>query len=459
MNGINVPFIIAPLLAAIGVLLHRSTVQAFNSSKSGICMYTALIAQPSTGKSPANDIVKGAMYKIEQYHGTPPEKSMFTNSASVEGLLSHLNNIPCMVAFYDESSTFSGALGRYGNSSGSSSYDRSIYLTLFTAPEFIDRDVKQQRMKVIKPRFSMVLMGHPFYYIPNLKNERFSYDDGLLQRFLMMAPLPPYMTAEEMSEISTPIISLHCIFYYMYVVHFDQERNYTFTSKDTLKQVFNVCRIRTQALNNFDSFLAAMIGKSIGQIIRIAVCLQSFFVACTKTEGMVDSREPQLTANFVNTCQNLANNSLPGDFIISEDVVIRAKKLVDYFNMNKLILSTYDVNPVMAFDDCIQFIITSKSIAPVILPAYQALPPKVFRNMRRAFEVNTNIFSAATLSSNILYSQEGIMVFQKLEELNLGKRYMFDADNFHKVPCFRRINSIELKSKPELGMVIQDFGK
>jgi hypothetical protein len=43
-------------------------------------------------------------------------------------------------------------------------------------------------------------------------------------------------------------------------------------------------------------------------------------------------------------------------------------------------------------------------------------------------------------------------------ELNLGKRYMFDADNFHKVPCFRRINSIELKSKPELGMVIQDFG-
>ncbi len=333
-------------------------------------MFTALLAQPATGKTPACDIVKSALYKIESFHNVPPDKSMFTNSASVEGLLTHLNNIPCMVAFYDESSTFSGALGRY-TSGGTPQYDRSIYLTLFSAPDFIDRDVKQQRMKVIKPRLSMVLMGHPYFFIPNLKNERSSYDDGLFQRCLLMAPLPPYTTAEEMAEISGPIVSLHCLFYYMYVVHFEQERNYTFESVEMLRVIFNSCRKRTQTLNQFDSFLATMLGKTVTQIIRMAVCIKSFLVACTKVNGLVDSCESELTNNFVTACEQLANVAQPQDFIMNNDIIIRAKKLLDFFNMNKIILSTYDVNPLMTFDECIDIMIQSRTIAPAINPAYQ----------------------------------------------------------------------------------------
>jgi hypothetical protein len=78
-------------------MLYHSTAQPFQKSRQGICNFTALIAHPSTGKSPALNLVKNAVIKVENFLETTPEKSALTNSASVEGLLQHLSNIPCMI--------------------------------------------------------------------------------------------------------------------------------------------------------------------------------------------------------------------------------------------------------------------------------------------------------------------------------------------------------------------------
>lgn len=163
---------LAPLLTAMGLLLHQSSVQPFEHSKQGICNFTALIAHPSTGKTPALNVIKAAIMKIETFNKVPHEKSRLTNSASVEGLLEHLNNIPCMAAFYDESNTFLGQLARYGGGASAALYERSIYLSLFSAVDSLDRDLKSERLKIIMPRFHMCLLGHPYFFINLLKQER-----------------------------------------------------------------------------------------------------------------------------------------------------------------------------------------------------------------------------------------------------------------------------------------------
>jgi hypothetical protein len=156
---------LAPLLAALGLLLHQSTVQPFERSRQGICNFTALIAHPSTGKTPACNVIKDSLIKLESYKRVPPDCSFLTNSGSVEGLLEHLNNIPCMVAFYDESNTFLGQLARYGGGNNAALYERSIYLSLFSAVSSLDRDLKSDRTKIKNPRFHMCLLGHPFFFI------------------------------------------------------------------------------------------------------------------------------------------------------------------------------------------------------------------------------------------------------------------------------------------------------
>jgi len=91
-----VPFVVGPLLTAAGLLLHHTTVQPFTRSRQGICMFTSLIANPSTGKTPALNLIKNALIKLEEFLNIPYERSALTNSASVEGLLEYLNQIPCM---------------------------------------------------------------------------------------------------------------------------------------------------------------------------------------------------------------------------------------------------------------------------------------------------------------------------------------------------------------------------
>lgn len=97
MQGTTVPFILPGLLASMAFLLKQSTISPFEGTQQGICMYTVLIANPSTGKSPALNTVQDLIYKIEDYRQIPPEKSPIISVGSIEGLLEYLSSIQCMI--------------------------------------------------------------------------------------------------------------------------------------------------------------------------------------------------------------------------------------------------------------------------------------------------------------------------------------------------------------------------
>ena len=56
-----------------------------------------------------------------------------------------------------------GTIGRYSSGGNTGLYERSIYLTLFTAADYIDRDIKSKRTKIHNPCFQMCLIGLPMF--------------------------------------------------------------------------------------------------------------------------------------------------------------------------------------------------------------------------------------------------------------------------------------------------------
>ncbi len=134
-----------------------------------------------------------------------------------------------MLAFYDEANVILSSFGRY--SGGNGLFDRAIYNTIFTAPKFIERDVKSVRTKIENPRYHMCLLGHPHLMINMLNGEKMGYDDGLFQRIVCMAPEPPFVDAQILRNTPATIQSIHCIFVFIYLVHYEKRRNYTFSEQ------------------------------------------------------------------------------------------------------------------------------------------------------------------------------------------------------------------------------------
>ncbi len=73
-------------------------------------------------------------------------------SGTIEAIIYKLEKCSTVLSFFDESQTFFGALGRY---SEKSSYDRSIYSTLFNAPPELSRDLAKSSTVLQEPRFNM----------------------------------------------------------------------------------------------------------------------------------------------------------------------------------------------------------------------------------------------------------------------------------------------------------------
>jgi hypothetical protein len=469
-----------PLLSAIGLCMHHSTVQAFRSGPSGLCCYTALIAHPSTGKSPASTCIKTALEKIETYGNVQRNNSQLTNPATVECLFHILDRIPCLLgkckifniyygslrilnfflAMYDESATWLGSLGRYTSGSQAAPYERSIYLTLWAAVNAMDRDTKTARQRLVKPRYHTSLNGHPIQFINLLRNERFSYDDGLFQRFFTAAPEPPNLLTKDIRNAPESMVKLHCLLYFIHLNHFDKKRNYTFSKEaaEIFDKYFDTCKLRVNILNQFDPFLGAMMGKNATQLSRLCMMIQALTYACEVLVGQIDANSEDLTNDFVTAATILANNAPNEAFVINEDIMQRCVKLNNYFNMHKMVLSGYAVDPTGTYEAAIEKILSGKK-SKLSLPEYLIdIPKKVLSLMKKAFQIVCTHLTAGKLDRNNTSVQEANEVFVKLEELGLGKQELYTGNNNIACNSFVRITSEQLRQSQEHCQIIVDLG-
>ena len=78
---------------------------------------------------------------------------------TVESLLEELNENVNLFQIWDEFSTFSEQFGMYKG--GASSFDRSIYNSVYNGEEELNHETKKYKIKVHQPRLSIFGAGHP----------------------------------------------------------------------------------------------------------------------------------------------------------------------------------------------------------------------------------------------------------------------------------------------------------
>lgn len=86
--------------------------------------------------------------------------------------------------------------------------------------------------------------------------EKSGYDDGLFQRFIMCAPHAPLVKAKEIRKSGRSILSIHCLFYMVHLIHFNKRRDYSFTDDalEFVDNLFDLDRHRTFMASQTDCF-------------------------------------------------------------------------------------------------------------------------------------------------------------------------------------------------------------
>ena len=141
---------------------------------------------------------------------------LYKLAATVVALVHELKRKGAIASLYDEAHTFLGSLGRYSNKL---SYERSIYLELYSAKTF-KRTLKAEGTVVVEnPRFNLYLQGYPEVFIKVACDESRATEDGLMHRFFMSAPRPVYYMAEEIMETHPVEYFLSLLLFVIHSLH------------------------------------------------------------------------------------------------------------------------------------------------------------------------------------------------------------------------------------------------
>ena len=102
----------------------------------------------------------------------------------------------------------------------------------------------------------MCLLGHPIFFVKTLFNERYTYDDGLFLRILMLCPMPPKISAESIRSAPPSLMPFHAIFLFVQLLH-KTKRTYTYTeeAQEYFDNIFNQLQNWITMANEFDPFL------------------------------------------------------------------------------------------------------------------------------------------------------------------------------------------------------------
>jgi hypothetical protein len=187
--------------------------------------------------------------------------------------------------------------------------------------------------------------------------------------------------------------------------------------------------------------------------------LQALNVASISLIGLPDITAPEITQNFANACNAKVDKLEQSAFIITADIVKRSKRMLDFFNMHKLVLSSYPVDATGTFDEAFTKICEARPHQTTISAHFSTLATKTLRFMKRAFEVSISQFNASKLSANNLSCEEALDIFTRLANLELGViSSKKNPKNNLSVTTFTRVSSTTIRSRPDLGQLLMDMG-
>jgi hypothetical protein len=188
-------------------------------------------------------------------------------------------------------------------------------------------------------------------------------------------------------------------------------------------------------------------------ICRIASIIQSLEYATHAIKDVINVDHPDLTSSFMDRAREIANVIPDSAFVITENIFLMAKLFVEKCSISKLILTSYNIDPLASFEDAFNKIIFVHSKVPsTIHPRFLQLDKNLLTYMKKALTMPSTKMTSSLLLGGNYNKNFGKQIFNKLVEFGLGK---FDST---KNCVFVRITYDELVNNIEIGRTITEMG-
>jgi hypothetical protein len=182
--------------------------------------------------------------------------------------------------------------------------------------------------------------------------------------------------------------------------------------------------------------------------------LQALEFAVASIENFPDVSKNFPTSSFENACIEFIQSVTPNAFLVELKIVQQAIHLLNYFQIHKLILSQYTVDPAHNFEEAIEAMITKNSSFTSSLNT----DADTIHLMKRTLLTRTSCPSLTQLAGGNISAGKIGFAFETLEKYGLGKVILKRAKNNKDVQYFQKTNSDAIKYDQTLGAVVQSLG-
>lgn len=325
--------LIPSLISTTSHLLANSSVEFNKYFTSPFVIYSALIGNPSSGKSTSLNSFSRTIEQIEHHNQVQLEDSLLTNNATFDTCVDLLKRNKRLLVLNNQASEFLHYLDNLECAA-----KRGMFLSLHSG-------------SYLKHMFNLSLNSLPAFFIRKLREERHSAENGLIMsRFLLCAPRPNFdISVNMMLETKSPEISLVCLMYAINEIATKNEIVFQFSAdaeSEYIKldnQFYEVLKLAFRV----DEFIMGMFGKGPTFLLRLAGIVSSLNKTVELLEDAPDANQLELTKRFTDYVRaNLVENTsyLEQFRIIDLQAICQASKLLNYFNAHKLVLADYVLN-------------------------------------------------------------------------------------------------------------------
>jgi hypothetical protein len=179
--------------------------------------------------------------------------------------------------------------------------------------------------------------------------------------------------------------------------------------------------------------------------------MKSLNVAVLRLSGVKGADSDELTKTFEEKCISIARKLPAESFIIDVETIDQAIKLIEYFNLNKLALSSYIINPVESVHQAIDNILEQYSKVRKISPRFEHLGENFIKTIEKVLFINSSIVEPVDITKGNCSTIQTQLVFVEMVNLKLGKIINIKNRNNKKMDCFLKLTKHELDNDPLIG--------
>lgn len=191
---------------------------------------------------------------------------------------------------------------------------------------------------------------------------------------------------------------------------------------------------------------------------RFCLILQAISCTTNLLKQFPASNSEKLTNEIQAAFIKIANEISNEAFVINSATVQQAKLLTEYCNINKMLLSSYQINPVLTFDQSISELLRSFMNMPQIAERFTHLDTLTLNKIKKALFLDSSLVEPVDVTNGNGKISKAIVIFKLLEDLKLGTCKEKLGFNNKPYTVFLKVKHSDAKQDPQIGQTVIELG-